>query len=128
MVFAAMSFQATYTCPSGPVVTVAPIERPGPFGSVIRTVLKVTPRSRGARQAHSALDDPPLAASQANIDAVAEGAAAVGRWCHRLVVEVIGTPLNSKKVASHCAAVRRGRHRHSPCPYALPLPLPKRRR
>ena len=43
IVLAAMSFQATYSCPSGPVVTVAPIDLPGPFGSSIRLVVKVAP-------------------------------------------------------------------------------------
>jgi len=35
MVLAAMSFQATYTCSVGPVVTVAPDRAAGPFGSSI---------------------------------------------------------------------------------------------
>ena len=65
MLFAAMSFQATYTSPPGPVVTVAPMARPGPFWSSIRTVANVRPWSRERASRTPPDAEPPLAASHA---------------------------------------------------------------
>src|SRR6266852_6867993 len=64
IVLAAMSFQAAYTCPCGPVVTVTPIALPGPLGSSMRVVVKVTPWSRERARRTPPLEEPPTAASQ----------------------------------------------------------------
>src|SRR5437879_4995705 len=63
--FCAMSFQATYTWPCGPVVTVAPIECPCPLGASMRVCEKVAPPSLEVATWTPPAADPPIAASQA---------------------------------------------------------------
>src|SRR3989440_6878992 len=63
--FCAMSFQATYTSPCGPVVTVAPMECPCPLGPSTRAVEKLDPPSLEFATWTPPAPDPPIAASQA---------------------------------------------------------------
>src|SRR5712664_779890 len=64
IVLAAMSFHAAYTCPCGPVVTVAPIALPDPLGLSMRVVAKLRPWSRERARRTPPLEEPPDAASQ----------------------------------------------------------------
>src|SRR5260370_7589327 len=62
--FAAMSFHAAYTCPSGPVVPVTPIALPDPLVLSIRVVLNLSPCSRERASRTRPLQEPPRAAPQ----------------------------------------------------------------
>src|SRR5258706_6272570 len=75
--FCAMSFQATWTCPCGPVVTVAPIECPCPLGASTRACEKVAPPSVDVATWTPPAGDPPVAASQATYTLSRKGLAAL---------------------------------------------------
>jgi len=63
--FCWMSFQATYTCPCGPVVMVAPIDLPCPLGTSTRAIVKVAPPSLEVATCIPPEPDPPTAESHA---------------------------------------------------------------